>query len=492
MDLNRRAFLQDSAGVGAFALASAAFWRAQPAKAQAGSGHELATLTIVELSQLLANRKITSRELVEQALAAIKDPQGEGSRTFLSVHESEALTTADQVDAQRRDGAKLHALAGIPISIKDLFDETGVTTLGGSKVLVGTSAATRDSTVVERLKTAGAVIIGRTNLVEFAYSALGLNPHYGTPKNAFDRAAGRIPGGSSSGAAVSVTDGMAAGAIGSDTGGSIRIPSALNGLVGFKPTARRVPLDGVLPLSFTLDSAGPIAKTVADCALLDQVLAAETNGVPVPAELRGLRFAVPKTVFHDDLSPVVTDAFSAALGRLSAAGATVVDLPMPEFAQGAAVNPRGALTSAEAYWWHRRWLKDGADKYDPRVIVRIRAGETVTAATYIDLIKLRERFIRTINTAATGYDAMLMPTTPDTAPTIAEAGKDDETYFRINFRMLRNAAIINLFDGCALSVPCHAPGTAPVGLMIAGTQNTDRKILAIGLAVEGIIGKLHG
>ena len=285
---------------------------------------------------------------------------------------------------------------------------------------------------------------------------------------------------------------MAAGAIGSDTGGSIRIPSALNGLVGFKPTARRVPLDGVLPLSFTLDSAGPIAKTVADCALLDQVLAAETNGVPVPAELRGLRFAVPKTVFHDDLSPVVADAFSAALGRLSVAGATVVDLPMPEFAQGAAVNPRGALTSAEAYWWHRRWLKDGADKYDPRVIVRIRAGETVTAATYIDLIKLRERFIRTMNPVATGYDAMLMPTTPDTAPTIAEAGKDDETYFRVNSRMLRNAAVINLFDGCALSVPCHAPGTAPVGLMIAGTQNTDRKILAIGLAVEGIIGKLHG
>jgi aspartyl-tRNA(Asn)/glutamyl-tRNA(Gln) amidotransferase subunit A len=232
-------------------------------------------MTMVELSQLLASQKITSRQLVEQALAAIKDPQGEGSRTFLSVHESEALAAADQVDAQRRAGAKLPALAGIPISIKDLFDEAGVTTLGGSKVLVGTAPATRDSSVVERLKKAGTVIIGRTNLVEFAYSGLGINPHYGTPKNAFDRATGRIPGGSSSGAAISVTDGMAAGAIGTDTGGSIRIPAALNGLVGFKPTARRVPLDGVLPLSFTLDSAGPIAKSVADCALLDQVLAAE-------------------------------------------------------------------------------------------------------------------------------------------------------------------------------------------------------------------------
>ena len=184
------------------------------------------------------------------------------------------------MDAQRRGGSKLPALAGIPISIKDLFDEADVVTLGGSKVLVGTPPATRDSTVVERLRKAGAVIVGRTNLIEFAYSGLGINPHYGTPNNAFDRTAGRIPGGSTSGGAISVTDGMVAGAIGTDTGGSVRIPAALNGLVGFKPTARRVPLDGVLPLSFTLDSAGPIAKTVADCALLDQVLTAETDGVP--------------------------------------------------------------------------------------------------------------------------------------------------------------------------------------------------------------------
>jgi aspartyl-tRNA(Asn)/glutamyl-tRNA(Gln) amidotransferase subunit A len=242
-------------------------------------------------------------------------------------------------------------------------------------VLVGKPAATRDSNVVERLKNAGAVIIGRTNLVEFAYSALGLNPHYGTPKNTFDRATGRIPGGSSSGAAISVADGMAAGAIGTDTGGLIRIPAALNGLVGFKPTARRVPLHGVLPLSFTLDSAGPIAKTVADCALLDQVLAADTDSAPAPAQLRGLRFAVAETVFQTDLSPAAADAFTAALGRLSAASATIIDVPMDEFAQAAAVNPRGALTSAEAYWGNRQWLTDGADKYDPRVLVRIRRDD---------------------------------------------------------------------------------------------------------------------
>jgi aspartyl-tRNA(Asn)/glutamyl-tRNA(Gln) amidotransferase subunit A len=285
---------------------------------------------------------------------------------------------------------------------------------------------------------------------------------------------------------------MAAGAIGSDTGGSIRIPAALNGLVGFKPTARRVPLDGVVPLSFTLDSAGPIAKTVADCALLDRVLAAEEDGVPAPAQLGGLRFAVPRTVFQSDLSPAVAEAFTEALGRLSAAGATIADVPMAEFAQAAAINPRGALTSAEAYWWHRQWLKDGADKYDPRVLVRIRAGETITAASYIDLIKLREQFIRTINAAAAGYDAMLMPTTLETAPTIAEAGKDDETYARLFRPMVRNTAVVNLFDGCALSIPCHVPGTAPVGMMIAGTQGTDRRILEVGLAVEGVVWKLHG
>jgi aspartyl-tRNA(Asn)/glutamyl-tRNA(Gln) amidotransferase subunit A len=451
------------------------------------AARDLATMTINELSQLLSSRKITSRQLVEQSLAAIKNPQGEGARTFLVVHENESLAAVDRVDAQRRACAKLHALAGIPISIKDLFDEAGVVTLGGSKVLVGSPPATRDAIVVERLRNAGAIIIGRTNLTEFAFSGLGINPHYGTPKSVFDRVTGRIPGGSSSGASISVTDGMAAGAIGTDTGGSVRIPAALNGLVGFKPTARRVPRDGVLPLSFSLDSVGPIAKSVADCALLDQVLAGNADGVPEAAQLRGLRFAVPKTVFQDDLSPAVANAFTTALGRLSAAGAIIVELPMTEFAQAADVNPRGALTSAEAFSWHRQWIKEKAGQYDPRVLARILPGETISAATYNELLQLRERFIQSINVAAIGYDAMLMPTTPDIAPTIVETIKDNESYSRLNGRMLRNPSIVNLFDGCALSIPCHDTGSAPVGLMVAGTQDTDRKILAIGLAVEEVV-----
>ncbi|MCP5474955.1 MAG: amidase [Rhodanobacteraceae bacterium] len=446
-----------------------------------------AGLTLLELSQRLAGGGLSSRELVEQALAAIDDPAGEGGRTFIRVHRDSALATADRVDAMRRAGAALPPLAGIPISIKDLFDEAGVTTLGGSRVRIGAPAAERDSTVVERLRRSGAVIIGRTNLTEFAYSGVGINPHYGTPRNVFDRALARIPGGSSSGAAISVSDGMAAAAIGTDTGGSVRIPAALNGLVGFKPTARRVPREGVLPLSISADSVGPIAHTVADCALLDQVLAAEDTGIPTPADVRGLRLAVPQTVVMDELSESVANAFAAALARLSAAGASVIEVPMTELAQVATVNPRGGISAAESYWWHRNWIRDGAEQYDPRVLARIRPGESITAADYIEMLQQRQRFIRLIGAATSGYDAMLMPTTADTAPTIAETSADDANYFRLNSRMLRNPSIVNLFDGCALSLPCHAPGTAPVGLMIAGTQGTDRRILAIGLAVEEVL-----
>ena len=442
--------------------------------------------SLVALARSLADRQISSRQLLEHSLAAIRDPAGEGARTFLVVHESEALAAADRVDAQRRAGAKLPVLAGLPISIKDNFDEAGHVTLAGSKVLRDAPAAQRDSLVVARLRAAGAIIIGRTNMTEFAYSGLGINPHYGTPRNVFDRATGRIPGGSSSGAAISIADGMAAAAIGTDTGGSVRIPAALNGLVGFKPTAQRVPLDGVLPLSTTLDSVGPLGWTVTDCVVLDQVLADEAVVPVAPVQLRGLRFAVPTTIAQDDLSADVAAAFAAALARLSAAGASVTEVPMQALAHAADVNPRGALVSAEAFSWHREWLQRGADQYDPRVIFRIRPGEKVGAEEFAELVRRRARFIEEVDRAAAGYDAILMPTTPDTAPAIAEVVKDDDSYLRWNGRMLRNPALVNSFDGCALSIPCHEPGSAPVGLMIAGTRNADRKILAIGQAIEAL------
>ncbi|MBK8068225.1 MAG: amidase [Rhodanobacteraceae bacterium] len=438
------------------------------------------------LAHRLARGEVTSRQLVEHCLAAIDDPQGEGGRTFLAVHREPARTQADRIDALRQAGADVPPLAGIPISIKDLFDEAGVVTLGGSKVRVGAPPAERDSAVVARLRAAGLVILGRSNLTEFAYSGLGINPHYGTPRNVFDRAAARIPGGSSSGAAISVTDGMAAAAIGTDTGGSVRIPAALNGLCGFKPTARRVPLTGTMPLSLSADSAGPIARTVADCALLDAVLAGEPLRVPAALPLRGLRLAIPTTVVQDDLAPAVASAFAAALTRLSAAGATLVDTRFPEFARVPEVNPRGGISSAEAFWFHRQMIAAQADGYDPRVLARIRPGESISAADYIEMLQRRRGFIAAVEAAAAGFDALLMPVTPDTAPTIAEVSASDEAYFRWNSRMLRNPSLVNLYDGCALALPCHAPGEAPVGLMIAGTAGADQRILGIGLAIEAL------
>ena len=446
-------------------------------------------MTLHELHLQLNARALTSRQLVEQALARIEDAKGEGARTFIQVHRDAALATADRIDGERKRGASLPPLAGIPISIKDNFDEAGVVTRAGSMVLKNAQPAARDATAVARLRAAGAVLIGRTNMTEFAYSGLGINPHYGTPRNAYDRAAARIPGGSSSGAAISVCDRMAVAAIGTDTGGSTRIPAALNGLVGFKPTARRVPLDGVLPLSLTLDSAGPIASNVADCALLDQVMSAAPVAELPAIKLPGMRLAVPQTVVLDELSPKVAAAFSATCSKLSAAGAVIVELPLREFARAAEVNPRGVISSTEAYWWHRSWITKAADHYDPRVVARIRPGEATSAAEYIELLQQRRRFVADVEAAVRGFDALLMPTTPDTAPTIAEVVASDESYFRFNGRMLRNPALVNLFDGCAVSIPCHRPGDAPVGLMLAGVNGQDSHVLSVGLAIETLAGR---
>ena len=489
---HRRTFLQHTAGIAAAAGTLCLLPKALAQGLDANS-RAMGQVSMAEMARRLAAGSLSSSQLVEEALAAIHNPAGEGARAFIQVHAESARAAAARLDAERKSGrAAASPIAGIPISLKDLFDEAGITTLGGSTVLVGQPPAPRDAVVVERLRRAGAIIIGRTNTVEFAYTGLGVNPHYGTPKNVFDRATGRIPGGSTSGGAISVADGMAAGAIGTDTGGSLRIPSALNGLVGFKPTQRRISLDGVMPLSISFDSAGPIAWTVEDCTLLDAVLAGELpRPVRVPT-LRGLRFAVPKTFFQDELSPPVATAFAAALSRLSAAGATVIELPMAEFSKAPAINPRGMITAAEAFAWHREWIKTGAAKYDPRVLARIRTGETITAADYLQLQALRRQFIRAISAAAAGYDAMLMPTTPDIAPPIAEVLKDDDSYYRINGRMLRNPSVVNLFDGCALSVPCHEAGSAPVGLMVAGIGNTDHRLLAVGRAVEAVVTPRRG
>ncbi|GAB1579052.1 amidase [Bordetella petrii] len=443
--------------------------------------------TLNDTAASLREGRTSSIELTEAALARAADPAGEGARVFTRVYAEQARAAARAADTLRAAGLARSPIDGLPISIKDLFDVAGETTLAGSVARQGEPAADEHAVVVQRLLAAGAVIVGRTNMVEFAYSGLGVNPHYGTPRNPWDRTAGRIPGGSSSGAAVSVTDGMAIGAIGSDTGGSVRIPAALCGLAGFKPSAWRVPMAGVLPLSTSLDSIGPLAPTVRCCATLDAILAGDAVESWQPAALRGLRLAVPTTLALDGMDAHVAASFDAAIARLSAAGALVDEIEVPEFTQLAAINAKGGFTAAEAWAWHRDLIARAADRYDPRVVSRIRRGQEMSAADYLDLLDAREAWVAAVEHRIAGYDALAMPTVPVAAPTIAEVSASDEAYYAANGLILRNPTLINFLDGCAVSVPCHAAGTAPAGLMIAGANGADRRILAIGMAVEDLL-----
>lgn len=440
--------------------------------------------TLTDHQQALLTSRTTSQALTEAALARALDPAGEGPRVFTKVYAEQARAAARASDTLRAAGLARSPIDGVPISVKDLFDIAGETTMGGSIACRGEPAATADALVVQRLRAAGAVIVGRTNMTEFAYSGLGINPHYGTPRNPWDRETGRIPGGSSAGAAVSVTDGMAAGAIGSDTGGSVRIPAALCGLTGFKPTASRVSMVGVQPLSFSLDSIGPIAHTVQDCATLDAILAGEAPGVLKPAELRGLRLAIPTTLVFDKADAHVTGSIAAAVARLTEAGARVEEIAVPEFDALAGLNAKGGLIAAEAWTWHRDLIDRAADRYDPRVVSRIRRGKDMTASDYIELVQARAAWIAAVKARIAGFDALLLPTVPLVAPRIDELSASDDAYYGANGLILRNPTLINFLDGCALSVPCHEAGTAPVGLMIAGAGGQDQRILEIGLAVE--------
>ncbi|MBO9357130.1 amidase [Bordetella petrii] len=443
--------------------------------------------TLNDTAAALQQGRVSSAELTEAALARAQDPAGEGARVYTRLYADQARAAARASDALRAAGWSRSPIDGLPISIKDLFDVAGETTLAGSVARQGEPAADQHAVVVQRLLAAGAVIIGRTNMVEFAYSGLGLNPHYGTPLNPWDRAHARIPGGSSSGAAVSVTDGMALGAIGSDTGGSVRIPAALCGLAGFKPSAWRVPMAGVLPLSTSLDSIGPLAPTVRCCATLDAILAGDEVSEWQPAMLQGLRLAVPTTLALDGMDAHVARSFAAALSRLSAAGARIDEIEVPEFAQLAAINATGGFTASEAWTWHRGLIARAADRYDPRVVSRIRRGADMSAADYIDLLDAREAWVAAVEHRIAGHDALLLPTVPVAAPTVAEVAASDAAYYAANGLILRNPTLINFLDGCAVSVPCHAADTAPAGLMLAGANGADRRILSIGMAVEDLL-----
>jgi len=442
--------------------------------------------TVAGLSRELAEGRTTSRKLVEQALARIADPAGEGARAFLKVYAEQARADAEHSDRLRRQGVVRSGVEGLPVSLKDLYDVAGDVTRAGSKLLAGAPPAKQDAAAVARLRAAGAVFVGRTNMVEFAFGTTGLNPHYGTPRNPWDRKTGRVPGGSSSGAAVAQADGMCVMALGSDTRGSIRQPAALCGVVGWKPTQRRVPLDGAFPLSYTLDTVGPLANTVACCAAYDAVLAGEAPAPLAAPSAKGLRLLVPRGSLLEDLDAEVGRAFDAALNRLSAAGAVITDMAVPAFDRQAEYFKNGGFVGAEAYAIHRRW-QERLGEYDPRIAKRVLFGKEISAADYVDLTRMRAEYMREVGVLAAPYDAMLMPTTPTIAPPIAEVDKSDEDYFRWNFRILRNVGVVNFLDGCAVTLPCHVPGSAPVGLSVFGAALSDARVLAAAAAIEGVL-----
>ena len=442
--------------------------------------------TLNSLADDLEAGRTTARKLVEECIARIADPTGEGQRTFIHVDKEAALDAADAMDRLRKAKAPPSRFAGIPVSIKDLFDIKGQVTRAGSRALEDSAPAEADAPVVARLRRAGFIVIGRTNMTEFAFSGIGINPHYGTPKGAWKRGEGHIPGGSSSGAAVSVLDGMAHGALGTDTGGSCRIPAAYNGIVGYKPTQRRIPLDGGVPLSFSLDSYGPLARTVRCCAILDAVLADEPVTPLRPRPIKGMRLAVPTTIVLDDLDDAVARTFDRVLKALSKAGAEIEHIEVPELLDAGPINSKGGFAAAESYAWHRYLLASKGDDYDPRVSGRILRGEGISAADYIDMLNARRSLISRINARLAPYDALVLPTTANTPPRIADLA-DDKAFTTANMRSLRNCAMINLIDGCAISLPAHREGEVPVGFMLAAPGGTDRRIFEIAAAMEGVI-----
>lgn len=423
------------------------------------------------------------RERLEQALARIADPAGEGARACLTVYAAGARDAADLADARARSGRTIGPMDGTIVTIKDLFDVKGEPTRAGSKILANAPPATADAEIVRRLRAAGAVIVAKTNMSEFAFSGIGANPHYGTPGNPADRA--RVPGGSSSGAAVAVADGMCDIGIGTDTGGSTRIPAALCGLVGFKPSQSRIPRTGLFPLSTALDSVGPIARTVADCARADAVLAGEPWRPIETPSLSGLKLGIPQGLPLSTLDPSVAALFAMEMARLDASGVVIQEENIALFDDMARVNARAPLVAVEAYALHKNWLATRGADYDPIVRARMLSAAAITPEDHAVMLAERRRLIAAMDARLAGLDALILPTVPILAPSIAEVAGPARFADR-NRLLLRNTAIANFFDLCAISLPVR-DSDLPCGLMLVARNGQDRRLLEIAAAVEQML-----
>ena len=429
---------------------------------------------------------VSATTLVE---ASIERAHAETCRhAFIRHFDAMARAAAAAVDRQRDAGAPVPPLAGLAVSVKDLYDVAGQPSTAASRSMAGATPADADCPAVARLRAAGAALIGHTNLTEFAFSGVGINPHHGTPLNATTLALDpipRIPGGSTSGGAVSVATGAAWAALGSDTRGSIRVPAALHGLVGFKNTQSLTPTAGCLPLSFTLDTACAITRSVGDAALLHQLLSAQPVRPLQPRAASRLRLAVPQGPMLEQLDASVARAFERCLAALRGAGAQVSDVRLPDSVDAPACSAR--ISAAEAWAWHRGRLDSHAQDYDPRVLARVRMGADIGAADYIDLLHQRRDWIAQVQQLAHDIDAFICPTVPVVPPALQPLLDDDGTFFATNALLLRNPSLVNYLDGCALSLPIHAGGELPVGLMVWAGALADQRVLEVSLAIERLL-----
>jgi aspartyl-tRNA(Asn)/glutamyl-tRNA(Gln) amidotransferase subunit A len=441
-------------------------------------------------SQAIRAGQTSAFEQMQRSLAVAQSKACES--TFRSFNPL-ALQQAQQTRADL-------PLAGLAISVKDLFDVAGETSASGSTVMAGNAPAAHDAVAVARLKAAGGVVLGRTHMVEFAFSGMGVNPHFGTPVNPMallaDPSKPRIPGGSSSGAAVSVASGAAFIGLGSDTGGSIRIPAALCGLVGFKPTARSVPLQGAVPLSHTLDSIGALTRSVPDAILAHEILQGQRIA-PAGKALKDCHFAVAQISMQDGLDAEVAANFARTLSRLSQAGAKITEIALNNIAELGTIQSRGGFSAPEVQSWMipaGLWPARKAE-FDPRVAQRIAMADAMSAADYVRLQLARQQWIAQMQAALHGFDGVLSPTVPLVAAAIADvapadgmdAARDvarDAEFFRVNALMLRNTSVVNLLDGCAISLPNHPSGQLPTGLMIWHSAGNDGDILRIAAQIE--------
>lgn len=426
------------------------------------------------------------RDRLEIILSRLANRSGD-EKVYTKLYAEPARAAADASDALGRAGVALGPLDGTIVSIKDLFDVAGEATTAGSLMLRTAGPALRDAAIVSRLRQAGAVIIGKTNMTEFAFTAIGDNMHFGTPGNSID--ASRIPGGSSSGAGVSVGEGTSDISIGSDTGGSIRIPAALNGVVGFKPTARRVPLTGAYPLSATLDSIGPLALSVAACAAADAVMAGEElPPLHLSLPLAGLRVGIPRGRLFEETESEISTAFDRSLAKIERTGARLVDISIDDFlADMRAATKRGSIAAMEGAEVHADWLATGATvPVDPHVSGPLSRAAMLPAPVYIRALRHRRALVAAMDERLTSVDVLALPTTPVTAPTIASMAGDAELRDRVEGLLLRNTQVANQFDLCAISLPM--PGMMlPAGLMLVARNGYDRHLLRIAAEVERLL-----